>query len=146
VSEWIDERVKELQDRQERFRKIDSFSHKIFDDLWGQIVKDINYMKGQAWMGVQQLLTEGYHPNREMVIIKPTPKEMKQTHVSLNTDKRSVVVSGSSLRLEFPIRVCGDGSVCLKDEAGNKIEIQDAARRIVDPIAFPELQKPDTSQ
>lgn len=141
---WVDERIQEHKDRQDRKALITRESTKMFDALWSFIMADIEYANETGHLGIYSLGVEGNSSTRDMTIYRPA-KERKDVHVKLSQDRESIVVSGQ-VRAVFPLRICPDGSVCLKDESDSKIEFKDASRRILDPLLFPDLQKPEFSK
>lgn len=119
--------------------------YSIFDSLWTQIKKDIDYAVQNSFpVGLAPISAAGDLANRDMTIHQPLPNGAKETSVRLDQEKHRIEVSGM-MRATFPI-VISNGDVCLKDEKGNIVEIAEASRRILDPLMFPDLQKPDISQ
>jgi|GEM_PF-2806861 len=137
---WIEKRIYEQQERDERRALIARESPKIFDALWTHILDDIRLANQTAYIGIMQLGTEGNSSTREMTIYRPAARERKEVHIKLNSDGFGITVSGIVDRT-LRLRICKDGSVCLQDAYGQKIEFREASQEILDPLLFPDLQK-----
>jgi hypothetical protein len=139
---WIEERLKEHNQRRERKRKIEDEAPRTYGALWNKVVEDIKIANQTAYIGVMQIMTEGNASLYDLSVLKPSTNRPRTANILLSEDRHSIVISGD-VRMKFFVRVCQDGTVCLQDDSSTEIGVEEAARRILDPLLFPDLQKPE---
>jgi hypothetical protein len=138
---WLDDRIKEDREREERLKLITDEASNMFDSLWKEIFEVIQEAKKKGF----PIFTNGSEVQRVVNLsVNPGPNESsrspKKITLKLAEDKLSISVSGA-ISLKFLLDVCPDMVVCLKHD-GNHISVQNAARMILDRFLFPHLQKP----
>ena len=141
---WIDDRLEQSQKLMERNRAVADSAEGLFNDLW----KEISALTKEAHDKGLGIGTNGSEYER-VVWASVIPRlgqstDRRELRIDLHKDREKISVSGSSVPLGLSIDVCDDGVVCLKHN-GKRILIQDAARLILDPFFFPELQPKDSN-
>lgn len=145
---WIDDRLAERDRRNERAERILSRAEEIFANLWKEIKHCVDEAKSK------QLPVSANGSPYERVILIPDPIQpprafgeevsrssvSKRLHVKLEKDTSKITVSGPPH--EITIDECEDNVVCLKINS-KPISLPDAARAILDPFLFPELNEPE---
>ena len=136
---WIDDRLEERRKLEHRQQTLQAFGFEAFSDLWSKVAADI----AEARQKGIQVSTDG-GPNERIVRlaakIEPgedyaTPKELT---LSLGDDLRIKIRGATISSLE--LGTTPEDVVCLIHN-GKEISAEDAARLILDPFLFPELDK-----
>jgi hypothetical protein len=129
---WIDDRIQQSHDENTRKRKINDESPRTFDALWAIMQVDIEH--ANAKLGPGHITVEGNASTRDVRLLVKTVSKGKQIRFSLNLDKHAILVDSKAL---FNLDVCPNGTVCLKDETGDVIELHKASEVILGPLLFP---------
>jgi hypothetical protein len=129
---WIDERIKQLDDRDERERLISLDQVRIYEELSTQLHRDIEYVNKTRRFSVKMNGNSALHDR----IIECNGKK-----VNIKLDKKTHVISsvGENINLSFALDICPNGGVCLKNGEGAEVYIPKVAEIILDPILFPDL-------
>jgi hypothetical protein len=140
---WIDARINEHEEREEHRQRIRAELPNLFAALWGAILADLDHAANNTTrMGALKIGTDGSLAQAKMMVWKSGTPGRKEVHIDIGDDGSHIFVYGET-QLIFLVRICPDDSVCLMDQAGKSIEVAEGARRILDPLLFPELQKPE---
>ena len=146
---WIDDRLAERAMRDKRTELILSNAEEIFNNLWKEIKRSVDEAKSK------QLPVSANGSPYERVILIPDPIQppraafgeevsrspvSKRLRVKLEKDASEITVDGPPHKIA--IDVCDDNVVCLKIN-GKPTSLPDAARAILDPFLFPELNEPE---
>ena len=150
---WIDDRLAERQKRDEHEQLIADHAETIFNDLWAEIKRSVDeakskqipvYTNGATYERVVLLSVIG--PTRHAQVfgeqVSQQQSPPKRLHIKLAKDNSGIIISGPPEKLYFD--VSEDNVVCLKCDK-NQISIHDAARAILDPFLFPELNQPKSN-
>jgi len=144
---WIDDRLAERQKRNEHEQLIADYAEKIFNDLWGEIKRSVEeaktkqipvYTNDAPYERAVFLSVTGLTRHAQVFGEQASQQQSppKRLDIKLAKDNSGITISGPPGKLSFD--VCEDKVVCLK--CGEKqISIHDAARAILDPFLFPEL-------
>jgi hypothetical protein len=141
---WIDKRIQQRQKLMERNKAVADGAEGLFDDLWKEIAaltkeaNDKGLPVGTDGSAYERVVWAAVIPRLGQ------PTDRRELRINLHKDREEISVSGSSVPLGLSIDVCDDGVICLKHN-GRRILIQGAARLILDPFLFPELQPKDNS-
>ncbi len=144
---WIDDRLAERDRRNERAELILSHAEEIFVNLWKEIKRCVEEAKSKGLH-----VSANGSPNEHVTLI-PDPIQpprafgeevsrspvSKRLRVKLEKDAE-ITVDGPPHKIA--IDVCEDNAVCLKIN-GKPISLPNAARAILDPFLFPELNEPE---
>jgi hypothetical protein len=125
---WIDERLTQRKALSERNRLLDEHAAEIYAAVWKEMMAFVEEAKSKGFV---DLLANGTAQNRRLILGTP---ENSRTLTLTMTDKRAIR-AGS---LSFELDICDGGIVCLKHD-GEQVSERDAARLILDPFLFPEL-------
>ena len=111
----------------------------IFNELWDEIV---GFAREADAKGMP-VKTNGSSFER-IVLASEFPyfsNLSRQRNLTITLDRVNEKISASWLdeAIDLLIDVCDDGVICLKHE-GKKILLKDAAKLILDPFLFPDLQ------
>jgi hypothetical protein len=142
MTHWIDERLAEVRAREDRENKIRNNATAILDALWECLVADIAFAN-QTELGEKQVQTAGNNATRELQIVRHhVPRAQSQAvSIRLTRDLHTIEVAGGPF-LFFRIGVSDDGTVGLFDQGGDRVELAEASRRILEPFLFPDLHRP----
>jgi hypothetical protein len=134
---WIEERIEQRRVLNERNKAVKDGAESIFCDLWNEIAD----LTKQAQSKGLEVKTNG--SSFERIVLTPPyhgyDKDQNKLIITLDKTKEKIAVSGPFQSLELAIDVREDGVVCLKYD-GKKLLIDKAARMILDPFLFPDLQ------
>ena len=133
---WINDRIEQRKKLIERNNAIANNGESLFGELWGSIKACV--AEGKA-IG---LAIETNGTSLERIVATCTPPDMhkrKELRIKLDKYGEKVTISEPDRQIEFLIDVCDDGVICLKLD-GKQVSIHEAARLILDPFLFPDLQ------
>jgi len=133
---WISGRLEQRKKLIDRRNAVANNAENLFGELWIAIITCTTEAKASG------LAVETNGTSLERVVAActpPDPHKRKELRIKLDKYGEKVTVSESGRETEFLIDVCDDGVICLKLD-GKQVTIQDAARLILDPFLFPDLQ------
>ena len=108
----------------------------IFDDLWREIVALVKEAKEKGL----SVFTNGTPFERIVCTsLNPSTEGRRELRISLCREPERISVSGLAQSIEFLIEEDDNRVVCLKWKE-KPISIEKAARLILEPFLFPELQ------
>jgi len=133
---WIDERLEKRNELIRRNTAVASGAEGLFNDLWKEVFSLLTEAK-QKGFGIR---TNGSSFERfAWVSNYPPSRDERELKLNLSREEEKVSATICNQVIEFSIDMCEDGVVCLKRE-GKAVLIQEAAKYILDPLLFPELQ------
>jgi hypothetical protein len=138
MQSWLDEQIAARDDLKRRESLKDSHAPKLYSALWDELMKIVAEAKEKGFV----LNSHGSETARGIDVgyANVNPRKMS---FSLSQDKRTIEASGGAVSVRLTVSICDDGVVCLKHN-GEAVSIEEAARRIMKPVLFPELQRPVT--
>lgn len=133
---WIDERIKESEELQERKNLVYQQAESVFNALWKKIEEYINYARNKA-MDVGTDGSSGEH----VAYISQKRGERRELVIKLSHERgKSSVRSTGAASFTWPIEVLGSSTTAgLVDGSNNHVKEDDAALVLVDRLLFPEL-------
>jgi hypothetical protein len=136
---WIDERVEQRRRLTERNKALAEGAEVLFNDLW----EEIDTQTKEAREKSVAVGTNG--SAHERIVWAPNvaslaqPTNRRELKINLRKEREQISVSGTEFSLNLSIDVGEDGVICLKHN-GKRVQVQEAARLILDQFLFPELQ------
>jgi len=141
---WIDDHVDQLNKLRSRNSAVANGAEGIFEELWKEIV---SLSKEAAAKGLR-VRTNGSAFDRivgkSSYPILLDPRNEKQLRISLDKQRELISACGPDQTIDLSIDLCDDGVVCLKYK-DKRIRIEEAAKLILEPFFFSELQFKDNS-
>ena len=141
---WIDERMEQHRRLMERNRFVADSAESLFDELWKEIAArtkeahDKGLPAGTDGSAYERIVWASVVPRLSQATNR------RELRINLHKQLEDISVTGSDFSLNLSIDVCEDGVICLKHN-GKRILIPEAARLILDPFLFPELQPKNSS-
>ncbi len=137
---WIEQRLAEKGEREQRNRVIAEHESAVYENLWEQVKLDLEEAQRR---GIEVSTNGAPHDRTVSLAVALKPGEdftrSKRLHIRLEKGPHLVKVSGGPVSVEFRIDVSSDGVVRLK-HGDRQLSAEEAARMILDPFLFPELQ------
>ena len=136
---WIDERIRERDERQRRSNLILQQAEKVFAALWDEIMNFI----GEAMTKGFTLATNGSPSEREIIrtlIPMPAGRSISNPahlYVKVVREKGIISATGPGVNIQFALHVRNDDVVCLTRD-DKELSVQAAAIAILDPFLFPQ--------
>ena len=142
---WIDSEIARLKRQRERHAMIRSEATKVYDALWDELVARITEARNTSYL--PGFDTNGSLYDRRIVIpVFPPPgrhsADPKYIEVTLTEDREGITAIGAGLNLLFALDLCPGDIVCIKYN-GQKTNIEEAARLVLHPLFFPDLEPDD---
>jgi hypothetical protein len=133
---WIERRMADVEAWRAKNASIREHAVTIYEALWNEILGHVNEAQQKGF----PVSTNG-EPRRRLVSLEKKQKhgDCWQFELILVDAKDRIHATGDRVEVMLDLDVCEDGVVCLK-LAGSMILIEDAAKRILDPFLFPQLQ------
>lgn len=129
---WINERIKQSDERDERDRLISNEQVRIYEELSTQVHRDVEHANKTERFSIKMNGNAVLHDR----IVECNGKK-----INIKLDKKTHIISvvGKNTNLSFTLDICPNGGVCLKDAEGKQIHIPQIAEIILDPLLFPDL-------
>jgi hypothetical protein len=137
---WIDDGLEKQKQIADRKNLIFQEAEITFNQLWQEIFRCV---KEAEQKGIK-VYTNG--SSLERVVSMPVQPRPGQTHtspktlrISLPQERTTINASGPGINVTLSFDICDGNVVCLKGD-GKRIELADAARKILEPFFFPQVE------
>src|SRR5260370_10384757 len=91
---WIDERLAEDRELENRKAHIQAEAIKIYNALWSYIEADINHANTTERFQVLRIMVNGSKSLHDVIVRKPATSLPKEFHFKLSSNMRTISVSG----------------------------------------------------
>ena len=127
---WIDDRLAQWTRKKENDRAIADCAEAIFNELWDEVKQFVHEANSKGF----QLTTNG-SPHQRVIQCRG-----EVLRITLNRDAEVISVEAPTFNFTLSFAVGNDGVVGLKCNE-KRVSLFQAARLVLDPFLFPDLQE-----
>lgn len=139
---WVEDALRKSKELTNRDILIRTGAEGVFRALWNEIQQRIQEIKekGKDNPFLKEVFENGDSRNRTILLPQMAQSQPKELHIEFRQNPPSIEVYGYSQRsLTFSFTVDTGNQVVLR-EGSKEIPIPEAARMILEPFFFPELE------